>query len=101
MTRCALSYLFSFRQCGLTDTLRTFDLFSTVGMTQATSLAQAQLGQLVPYYMQNVDSSQEQLEYFCYNDVVQCGSIDKIMPLSNNDPFNMNVTTLGIEYVAY
>jgi hypothetical protein len=77
---------------------RTFDLFSTVGMTQATSLAQAQLGQLVPYYMQNVDAtSQEQLEYFCYNDVVQCGSIDKIMPLNSNDPFNMNVAAMGID----
>jgi hypothetical protein len=71
-------------------------------MTPATSLDQAQLGQLVPYYMQNVDSSsQEQLEYFCYNDVVQCGSVDKVMTLSNDDPFNMNVASLGIEYVAY
>ena len=71
-------------------------------MTQATSLAQAQLGQLVPYYMQNVDeTSQEQLEYFCYNDVVQCGNINKIMPLNSDDPFSMGVAAMGIEYVAY
>jgi hypothetical protein len=70
-------------------------------MTPASSLAQAKLGQLVPYYMQNLDANQNQLEYFSYNDVVQCGDIDKIMPLNSNDPFNMNIAAMGIEYVTY
>lgn len=75
-------------------------------MTEA-SLEEAKLGQLVKYHMQNMvqnkdsNNKEEQLEYFCYNDRVQCGSIEKIMALNNNDPFDMGVTAMDIKYVSY
>ena len=50
--------------------------------------------------MQNLDENEAQLEYFYYNDVVHCGSIDNIIKLNSTDPFSMGVATMGIEYVT-
>ena len=88
----------------VTDQDRNFDLFQTLGMTKANSLKEAKLGQLVPYHMKNTKNTQEgtkeQLEYFCYNDVVHCGAIDKIMKINKDDPFNMDIARLRIGYVV-